>query len=227
MNVHYDAAREVRAKGGAFYRFSGDEETRQQQMDELKRARDETEKTREEMGAVDVAPGEVEGMVAPDEAEGMGPAQKRSRALEKRKREIEERRKLLDAKRRKKDSGASGASGASSSVATPQEVTPRAASSPSPGPPPPPAPTTSDAKPRDRSPTPEYTVACMPPLEGVVDPFAALEAQTASQKSKGKRKASAAPMSADAFLASLEADIMKVRLEYGFRVDPKVQALIV
>lgn len=199
LNVHYDAAREVRAKGGAFYQFSGDEEARQKQMEELKQARDETAKTREDMGAVDVAPGEVEGMIAPIEAQGAGPA--RSRALEKRKREIEERRKLLDAKRRKKDPA--------SSVATPQqEATPRPASSPSPGPPPPPPPTT-HAKSRERSPTPEYTVAYMPPLEGVVDSFAALEAQTMPKKSKGKQMAVAAPMSADAFLASLEADIMK------------------
>ncbi|KAI6008140.1 hypothetical protein F5J12DRAFT_905254 [Pisolithus orientalis] len=90
--MHYDAAKEVRAKGAAFYRFSADEETRRQQMEELRSVREETKKTREETGAVDVIPGEVEGMRAEDSG---------SRALEKRKREIENRRALLEAKRKK------------------------------------------------------------------------------------------------------------------------------
>ncbi|KZT07629.1 uncharacterized protein LAESUDRAFT_651046 [Laetiporus sulphureus 93-53] len=98
LNVHYDAAQEVRAKGAGFYQFSGDEETRKRQMEELRRAREETEKTREEIGAADVRPGEMDGMRAPGE-EGSGPI--KSRAMEKRKRELEERRKMVDAKRRK------------------------------------------------------------------------------------------------------------------------------
>ena len=109
---------------------------------------------------------------------------------------------MLDAKRRRKDPGSSG-----TSSATPQEPTPRD-TSPSPGPPPPPT----QARSRDKSPMTEeeHTTAYMPPLEGVVDPFAALEAQaTSKKKSKGKQKAGSATMSADAFLASLEADIMK------------------
>lgn len=102
LDIHYDASQEVRAKGAGFYQFSGDEETRKRQMEELRRARDETEQTRQELGAVDLAPGEIEGMVAvQDESAGM----KKSRAMEKRKRELEERRKMLDAKRRKKDPG--------------------------------------------------------------------------------------------------------------------------
>ena len=94
LSSHYDASKEVRAKGAAFYQFSGDEENRRKQMEELRAAREETKKTREDIGAMDVRPGEVEGM-----REANGPST--SRALEKRKREIEERRALLEAKRRK------------------------------------------------------------------------------------------------------------------------------
>lgn len=93
-DTHYDAAKEVRAKGAAFYQFSADEETRKQQMEELRSAREETKQTREDVGAVDVRPGEVEGMRA-DETSST------NRALEKRKREIENRRALLEAKRKK------------------------------------------------------------------------------------------------------------------------------
>lgn len=93
-DTHYDAAKEVRAKGAAFYQFSADEETRKQQMEELRSAREGTKKTREDVGAVDVQPGEVEGM-CDDETSST------NRALEKRKREIENRRALLEAKRKK------------------------------------------------------------------------------------------------------------------------------
>ena len=55
-----------------------------------------------ETGAVDVRPGEVEGLAAPEGAAVPSVPQK-SRAQEKRKREIEERRRLLEAKRRKKE----------------------------------------------------------------------------------------------------------------------------
>ncbi len=109
LNLHYDASREVRAKGAGFYQFSGDEETRQKQMEELKQARVETEKTRAEAGAVDLRPGEVEGLRGGEGTEGgAGPSTTKSRAAEKRKREIEERRRLLEAKRRKKDPTTSG-----------------------------------------------------------------------------------------------------------------------
>jgi len=100
LNIHYDASQEVRAKGAGFYQFSADEETRRQQMEELKNAREETGKTRAEFGAVDLRPGEVEGMQAGG-GSGGGSTSK-SAALEKRKRDLEERRKLVDAKRRKK-----------------------------------------------------------------------------------------------------------------------------
>lgn len=71
-------------------------------MEELKATRVETEQTRKEMGAVDVKPGEVEGMrFGEANTEGEAEGLPRSRATEKRKREIEERRKLIEAKRRK------------------------------------------------------------------------------------------------------------------------------
>ncbi|KZT73147.1 hypothetical protein DAEQUDRAFT_762499 [Daedalea quercina L-15889] len=100
LNVHYDASQEVRAKGAGFYQFSADEETRRQQMEELRAARDETHRTRQETGAADAKPGEVEGMRdGGDSGEPVGVG--KSRAMEKRKRELEERRRMLDAKRRK------------------------------------------------------------------------------------------------------------------------------
>ena len=93
LNVYYDASKEVRAKGAGFYQFSADEETRKKQMEELKNVREETEKTRKDLGAVDILPGELEGMRE-------GPT--KSRAMEKRKREIEERRRLLEEKKKRK-----------------------------------------------------------------------------------------------------------------------------
>lgn len=129
LGVHYDASKEVRAKGAGFYQFSGDEETRRAQMEELKSAREETGKIRQETGAVDVRPGEVEGM---GETSG-GTATATSRAMEKRKREIEERRKLIDAKRRKIKDGAGE---------TPVPAIAPELSRLEPSPPPPPLPTT-------------------------------------------------------------------------------------
>lgn len=103
LNIHYDASKEVRAKGAGFYQFSADEETRRQQMEELKNAREDTGKTRAEFGAVDLKPGEAEGMHADGGVGGSGEGgTSKSAALEKRKRDLEERRKLVDAKRRKK-----------------------------------------------------------------------------------------------------------------------------
>jgi len=93
----YDATKENRAKGAGFYQFSADEETRRQEMEELRSARLETEKTRQEVGAVDLKSGEVEGLREDSTTAGTS----RSRAMEKRKRELEERRKLVDTKRRK------------------------------------------------------------------------------------------------------------------------------
>jgi len=82
--AHYDASREIRAKGAGFYAFSADEETRARQMEELKNVRMETEKVREEVGVEEGTDGK-----------------RANKAMEKRKREIEERRKAVEAKRRK------------------------------------------------------------------------------------------------------------------------------
>lgn len=79
--AHFDATQEVRARAAGFYQFSKDEETRQKQMEDLKRTREETERAREDSGASmgkEVRPG-----------------------MEKRKREREERRRAVEAKRRK------------------------------------------------------------------------------------------------------------------------------
>ncbi|KAF5367431.1 hypothetical protein D9758_003675 [Tetrapyrgos nigripes] len=96
-NVHYNADREVREKGAGYMKFSGDEETRRGEMERLNAARDETKEIRQKTGAVDVRPGEVEGMRADESMEG--PA--KSRGTEKRKRELEERKRAIAAKRRK------------------------------------------------------------------------------------------------------------------------------
>jgi len=61
-------------------------------MAELKASREETTKTRQELGAEDIMPGQEEGMTA----NGV-----ESRAMEKRKREVEDRRQMVEAKRRK------------------------------------------------------------------------------------------------------------------------------
>jgi Domain of unknown function (DUF4078) len=111
LNIHYDASREVRAKGAGFYQFSADEETRKKQMEELRQARNETEMTRQELGAVDLKAGEVEGMQEVPNA-------LRNRAVEKRKRELEERRKLVEAKRRKLLNGNNSTAAAAAAPAT-------------------------------------------------------------------------------------------------------------
>ena len=106
LKAHYDASRENRAKGAAFYTFSADEEQRAREMEALRKAREETEKARKETGAADVKPGESEGLAGPglegvDESASGKRVKEGSRAMEKRKRELEERRKLVEAKRRK------------------------------------------------------------------------------------------------------------------------------
>lgn len=191
LGAHYDASQEVRAKGAGFYQFSGDEATRLAQMAELKASRDETERTRQEMGAVDVKPGEVEGM-QDDEAGGSGTV--KSRAMEKRKREIEERRKLLNAKRRKVKGGTEE-----------QQLAAEATLQPTEGP----------ATPVF---TAGIEIPVFKAAAASADPFKALEIQEQAQsraskpsnsKGKGKAKADAPPINeADAFLAQLELDML-------------------
>lgn len=196
LATHYDVNREVRAKGAAFYAFSADEETRNREMEELKKAREETERSRRETGAVDIKPGEMEGMISQskeehgDQIDGTGKGKEavlaaRSRAAEKRKREIEERRKLIEAKRKK--------------VQPQREDLPADDERPS--------------KPKEPVSKPV----------GLTDPFSALEAslgaenrQSGSKKSrwdKTVRQSSAGTASrvsvADEFLAQLERDLVK------------------
>lgn len=71
--VHYDARKEVRSKGTGFFQFSGVEEERTQQMENLEKERLETERVRKE----------------------------RDEAKERRRAEIEERRKAIKEKRSK------------------------------------------------------------------------------------------------------------------------------
>ena len=121
LEAHYDASKEVRAKGAAFYAFSKDEETRRKQMEELKASRTETEQTRKETGAVDAKSGETEGMRAgmdddEKEEEDEGDYEEdyeevvmpRSKANGKRKADSEERSESVETKRRK--SGTNGPS---------------------------------------------------------------------------------------------------------------------
>jgi hypothetical protein len=200
LNVHYDASRENRAKGAAFYTFSGDEEKRKAEMEALKRAREETEAARKEAGAMDVRPGESEGLASDSTAkdgvakngEGERKKAERSRAMDKRKREIEERRKLVEAKRGK--------------VKGLPELEPESASLPPPK--------------VERIKASEATA---PPMD-VNDPFAALEAKvqklpassdhdegsnTKKSKSRWDKKADGARTknAADDFLAKLELDL--------------------
>ncbi|KAJ7773214.1 hypothetical protein B0H16DRAFT_1660332 [Mycena metata] len=191
LGVHYDASAEVRGRGAGFYQFSHDEETRKAQMDELKSARGETEKTRKETGAVDILPGEVEGMQDDGAAAGS-----RSRAMEKRKRELEERRKVLDAKRRKLNNGTgTGTESASTESTVPiaeKETTVLTVAA--------------KAQPAvAEDPFAALEVAAVskgkvkaPPPAVVQDPFAALEVSSTSK----------AKLDADDFLAQLEQDFL-------------------
>lgn len=137
LNQHYDASREVRAKGAGFYQFSGDEEARAKQMEELRQAREETERTRQELGAADLKAGEAEGMQA--DASTL-----QSRAIEKRKRDIEERRKVVEAKRRKLQNGGNPSAAPTRSPAPPSESA-GAVPNKKPAPNPDPAPSAADS----------------------------------------------------------------------------------
>ncbi|KAK0450131.1 hypothetical protein EV421DRAFT_1307701 [Armillaria borealis] len=175
LGVHYDATSEVRAKGAGFYQFSGDEETRQRQMEELRAAREETQATRQGQGAVDAS---VEGMVASGTSTGDGVG----KGVEKRKREIEERRRKIEAKRRKlkgEPAVADDPTIASTTVRKDDEETAVfVAGAPEPEP--------------DTAP----------------DPFAAFESQQVTEKNRSRGKGKGRSDEADAFLASLENDIL-------------------
>ena len=194
LGVHYDASAEVRAKGAGFYQFSADEETRTRQMEELKMAREETERTRRDVGAVDLRPGEVEGMRENADGGAMGAGVGKSRAMEKRKRELEERRRLIDAKRRKIQGG--GVEEESQILAS--------------------IPTVKGGEEESEAPVP--TFQAMPSTSTTTlsstDPFTVLEAQAHSVdkrgKGKGKEKVAHNPRhAADDFLAQLEREMLR------------------
>lgn len=177
LSAHYDASQEIRAKGAGFYQFSGDEEKRKAQMEELKAARDETSRARQDAGAVDLRPGEAEGM-GNGEAEGSTSA--RSRAQEKRKREVEERRKLVEAKRRKLRPESHEEPSAVSPVPAVQPEGPRL------------------------SPASQQRATSKPPPPTFNDPFAALESQALALN---RKSAGGAQDEADSFLAQLGLDL--------------------
>ncbi|GAA6011666.1 hypothetical protein JCM10207_004201 [Rhodosporidiobolus poonsookiae] len=85
---HYDASQENRTRGAGFYQFSGDEATRQAQMEALKRERDETERKRRER-----------------EEEGDRVKRERERERDERKRKIEEKRREVEEKRKRARGG--------------------------------------------------------------------------------------------------------------------------
>jgi hypothetical protein len=188
LGVHYDASNEIRAKGAGFYQFSADEETRKVQMQELNALREDTAKTRQELGAEDIKPGDVEGM-RDGEAPGTAGATK-SRAMEKRKRELEERRNMIEAKRKKLHDGAASRVNANMASEAPSLST------------------HSGAQPEVK----KLDVA-QPTIYS--DPFAALESQAFSSSIKGKKKAVPATASteADSFLAVLEQEFLSSRVK--------------
>lgn len=84
--AHYDASLENRSKAAGFYAFSNDEEIRKDQMEGLKREREETERKRDKG---------IEG------SSGGVVFTEREKGLIERKRKVEEKRKELEAKRQK------------------------------------------------------------------------------------------------------------------------------
>lgn len=205
LGQHYDASKEVRAKGAGFYQFSGDEATRAAQMEELKASREETTRIRQKLGAEDVKLGEVEGMRHGEGQGGTGGGTVIGRGAEKRKRELEERRRLLDAKRKKITVFDSSVSTHSSAI-TPETPETLLDHTKAPSAPPPQVISANKvSRFSDRQSLNETAPA-------PTDPFAALESQaTPSSKSKGKSKALYPTDDADSFLARLEQEFLAKR----------------
>lgn len=212
LGVHYDASQEIRAKGAGFYQFSTDEETRAAQMAELKASREETTRIRQEFGAADVRPGEVEGMREGEDPGTLASGAVRSRAMEKRKREIDERRQMLKAKR-KKIRGADGGSVAISTATSndllsdsraKEEKSPAGLKI---------APTImqdpfSSLEAQLLKPQPSKNT----PTRISFDPFSQLEKHTnLATKTSGKMKAEPVPNETDSFLAQLEEEFLASR----------------
>lgn len=169
-------------------------------MEELKQSREETAKTRQELGAEDVRPGEVEGMK--DESGRTG----KSKAMEKRKRELEERRQMLEAKRRK----IKPPSGDVTATSVPSTSIQEAESHTLTG--------STTAKPTATDPfgTLEAQSKTMPsPLQTTIDPFAVLEGAAQSpEKSKGRvEMANPAATETDSFLAELEQEFLGSKIK--------------
>ncbi|KJA22886.1 hypothetical protein HYPSUDRAFT_138494 [Hypholoma sublateritium FD-334 SS-4] len=200
LGVHYDAAKEIRAKGAGFYQFSADEETRAAQMEELKASREETERIRADLGAEDVRAGEIEGM----RASGPSTGTVKSRAMEKRKRELEERRKLLESKRRRLRPNDESAPipVTESSNALPDDSAPQDLA-------------TKDSTPLKPSPLEAQSIPqpnTRTVVNETVDPFAALEAQTVpSTRPNHKKGPAVSENEADFFLAQLESEFLGSR----------------
>jgi hypothetical protein len=214
LGLHYDASKEIRAKGAGFYQFSADEETRLAQMEELKASREETTRIRQDIGAEDVRPGEVEGM---REGDGSGtPAVGKSRAMEKRKREIDERMQILEVKRRRlrgTDADSTPISNATSNPLLSNSKAKEKTSISLPG---------SDVAPtiiQDPFTSLEVQLAGPQPGKNTVarvsfDPFSRLEKDTnISTKTKGKMKAGTPSNEADSFLAQLEEEFLAPRFK--------------
>lgn len=169
-------------------------------MEELKQSREETAKARQELGAEDVRPGEVEGMT--DESGWT----RKSKAMEKRKRELEERRQMLEAKRRKTkppSGDVTVTSVLSTSIQEAGSHTPTGSTT---------------AKPTATDPfgTLEAQSKTTPsPLQTTADPFAVLEGAAQSpEKSKGRVKmANPAATETDSFLAELEQEFLGSRIK--------------
>lgn len=170
-------------------------------MEELKQSREETAKIRQELGAEDIKPGEVEGMK--DETGRTG----QSKAMEKRKRELEERRQMLEAKRRK----TKPVSGDASVISAPSTSTQEATS----GPPPAGTATTKHTTVDPFSALEAQSKTTLSPIQKPVDPFAILEgAAQSSGKNKGKAKvANPAATETDSFLAGLEQEFLGSRIK--------------
>lgn len=180
---HYDSTRENRAKGAGFYNFSGDEETRKAQMEDMMNVRTETVETRRNNNAVDVLPGQIEGMV-------VDPGPPKSNLAEKRKRDREERQKTIDAKRRKLRG----------------EPDPATSAPPAPPAPSPPRTKVHTSPPSSTPLDPFAALEQIPSSSSSSshDPFASLEKRSAPVKpSAGSSKSEA-----DAFLESLGHDLL-------------------
>lgn len=175
-------------------------------MEELLNARKETVEVRQETGALDLKPGEAQGLRADGGVGSRGKAQ--SAAMAKRKKELEERRNMIQTKRRKL-AGNGARSGSPSNGAptsghadTPISVPP---SSSAPGP--------NKANMGDPFAVLEAQASAAPdPLAALeatskpTDPFAAFE-QKASRPSKSRWDKRPAP-DVDSFLADVEKELV-------------------